>query len=172
MKLANAITISRIALAPIIFVLIIYRMLFPAIILLALAFLTDIIDGYVARKLKQRSRLGNILDPAADKILILLVLPPLLVVFGNPETNWIYWIIFFSRDIFNFLIWIFARVDIKGAYARKLGKSVTVLQAVAIFWIMLQLPYYEFWIYAVFVLGIIAGIDYLIAFRKRLKKHR
>lgn len=45
-----------------------------AIIVVAVGGLTDLLDGYLARRLNQRSRLGQLLDPAADRLYILATL--------------------------------------------------------------------------------------------------
>ena len=73
--LINILTLSRILFAAIIFVLLIspdgYLL---ALVLFFLAGVTDYFDGYLARKYNAVSQLGEILDPIADKILILFVL--------------------------------------------------------------------------------------------------
>ena len=73
--LINILTLSRILLAAIIFVLLISpEGYFLALVLFFLAGVTDYFDGYLARKYNAVSQLGEILDPIADKILILFVL--------------------------------------------------------------------------------------------------
>lgn len=69
LNLANLLTIFRILLiAP--FLYTIYQGRFTlALILFFVASLTDFFDGYVARRFNQQSKLGQVLDPAADKIL-------------------------------------------------------------------------------------------------------
>jgi CDP-diacylglycerol--glycerol-3-phosphate 3-phosphatidyltransferase len=75
--LPNAITVSRILLIPV-FVLCFleptpYRSIVAAAVF-GLAALTDAVDGYVARRWGQVTRLGKILDPIADKLLVLTAL--------------------------------------------------------------------------------------------------
>lgn len=69
-QLPNALTIARLALAPYLFLLMSrhdYRgLLWP----FALVGVTDVLDGYLARRWHVSSRLGAILDPIADKILL------------------------------------------------------------------------------------------------------
>ena len=73
--LINILTLSRILLAAIIFVLLMSPDgYFLALVLFFLAGVTDYFDGYLARKYNAVSQLGEILDPIADKILILFVL--------------------------------------------------------------------------------------------------
>lgn len=77
MKIPNILTLSRILLIPI-FVLVFYlpvswRYVGSAVIF-ALAALTDYLDGYLARRLRQTSAFGAFLDPVADKLLVAVAL--------------------------------------------------------------------------------------------------
>ena len=70
----NFITIARIFLAPIILVFLIFGNYLVCVLLFFLAGLTDYFDGYFARKYNAVSELGEILDPIADKILVVFIL--------------------------------------------------------------------------------------------------
>ncbi|MBR64382.1 MAG: CDP-diacylglycerol--glycerol-3-phosphate 3-phosphatidyltransferase [Rhodobacteraceae bacterium] len=70
----NFITIARIFLAPIILVFLIFGNYLVCVLLFFLAGLTDYFDGYLARKYNAESELGEILDPIADKILVVFIL--------------------------------------------------------------------------------------------------
>lgn len=73
--LVNLITISRIILGAIIFVLLtLSEMYWYALVLFYLASITDYFDGFLARKFNAVSIIGEILDPIADKILIVFIL--------------------------------------------------------------------------------------------------
>ena len=73
-NLLNLITISRILVAITIFILLILdRYLLLAFILFFIAGLSDFLDGYLARKYQATSQIGEILDPTADKILIIFL---------------------------------------------------------------------------------------------------
>ena len=69
----NFITVARIFLAPIIFIFLIFGNYLVCVLLFFVAGLTDYFDGYLARKYNA-SQLGEILDPIADKILIVFIL--------------------------------------------------------------------------------------------------
>lgn len=77
MNIPNSLTLLRILLIPV-FVVVFYlpfkwnHML--ACCIFSLAAITDILDGYLARKLKQTSSLGEFLDPVADKLMVAVVL--------------------------------------------------------------------------------------------------
>lgn len=77
MTTANKITIVRILLVPIFIVMVLYYVdagnevfRYLAIIAFAVASISDAIDGYIARHYNQHSELGKILDPLADKLLL------------------------------------------------------------------------------------------------------
>lgn len=66
----NALTVSRIAMTPAIGYLIVTHQFEPSLALLAVAGLTDVVDGWYARKFNQHTFLGSALDPLADKVLM------------------------------------------------------------------------------------------------------
>ena len=82
-NLINLITISRIILAPIILLFLIFENYLICILLFFLAGVSDYFDGYLARKYRAESQLGEILDPIADKILIVFLLVGLSVLLDS-----------------------------------------------------------------------------------------
>ncbi|CAB4684106.1 MAG: CDP-alcohol phosphatidyltransferase family protein [Actinobacteria bacterium] len=76
----NLLSLLRLALVPVFLVLILNGRNLEAIIVLAIASITDYLDGYFARKLKQETRLGQLLDPAADRLYIFATLIGLAIV--------------------------------------------------------------------------------------------
>ncbi len=69
LNLANALTSLRIVLAPVFLVLYVHGDRVRALAAFAAAAATDVLDGLVARALRQPTRLGAFLDPIADKVL-------------------------------------------------------------------------------------------------------
>ncbi len=82
-SLINLMTLIRILLAPIILIFLIFGNYLTCIILFSFAGLTDYYDGYLARKYNAESQLGEILDPIADKILIVFILIGLSVTLSS-----------------------------------------------------------------------------------------
>ena len=70
----NALTIIRILLIPFIILYIFTGNYTLAFLLFTISGLTDIADGFIARKFNQRSQLGKMLDPAADKLTLMAVM--------------------------------------------------------------------------------------------------
>ena len=110
----NLLTLSRIFLAAVIFLLLTRpEGYFLAFILFFVAGATDYFDGYLARKYNAVSEIGQVLDPIADKILIVFVL------FGLSVNLTSYYIALISALIISREIWVGALRDLN---ARK-GKS-------------------------------------------------
>ncbi|MDC0005102.1 CDP-diacylglycerol--glycerol-3-phosphate 3-phosphatidyltransferase [Gammaproteobacteria bacterium] len=118
----NLLTFSRIILAAIIFLLLMssdgYLL---ALILFYIAGLTDWLDGYLARKYNAVSELGEVLDPIADKILIVFVF------FGLAVNLSSYLIGFFAALIITREIWVGALRDLNARNNRSDATKVTFL---------------------------------------------
>src|SRR6186997_1986747 len=70
LNVPNLLTLARLLLSVIVFVMIGMRWFVPAIVTFILAASTDWIDGYYARRYGQVTKLGRIFDPFVDKIII------------------------------------------------------------------------------------------------------
>ena len=118
----NLLTFSRIVLAAIIFLLLISPDSYLiALILFYIAGLTDWLDGYLARKYNAVSELGEVLDPIADKILIVFVF------FGLAVNLSSYFIGFFAALIITREIWVGALRDFNARNNRTNATKVTFL---------------------------------------------
>lgn len=67
----NCLSFARLALVPVFLVLVLTGQDVFALIVLAVSSVTDFLDGVIARRFNQISRLGQLLDPAADRLFIL-----------------------------------------------------------------------------------------------------
>src|SRR5210317_1592050 len=118
----NILTLSRILLAAIIFLLLMspdgYLL---ALVLFFLAGVTDYFDGYLARKYDAVSKVGEILDPIADKILILFVL------FGLAINLSSYLLGFIGALIISREIWVGALRDMNARNGKSNATKVTML---------------------------------------------
>ncbi len=80
----NLLSLLRLALVPVFLVLIITGHSITAFIVLAVASITDWLDGFLARRLNQVTRIGALLDPAADRLYIFATLIGLAVTGAIP----------------------------------------------------------------------------------------
>ena len=94
--LANIISFARLSLVPIYLILLLEGHSFAAAFLFAFAAGTDWVDGQVARRTNTVTRLGQLLDPAVDRILIISVVIGLLLVGNLP--GWIIALVI-ARDL-------------------------------------------------------------------------
>ena len=118
----NLITVSRMVLGAIIFVLLTRtEMYWYAFVLFFIASITDYFDGYLARKYNLVSQLGEILDPIADKILIVFMLFALSVNLTS------YYIGFVSALIITREIWVGALRDFNARQNKSDATKVTFL---------------------------------------------
>lgn len=92
----NVLSLFRLLLIPVFFVLLLAGQLGWALLLIAVSAITDFVDGYVARHFNQITRLGQLLDPAADRLFILSTLVGLGIVGVLP---WWFIAVIVSRDI-------------------------------------------------------------------------
>lgn len=91
MNLPNALTVARIAVTPLVAALPFverWEWRLVAFVLYILAAVTDYYDGMLARRRSQITRLGQLLDPAADKLLLVGTLVPMLLVSGAAALPW------------------------------------------------------------------------------------
>ncbi len=127
MNIPNSLTILRILLIPCYIGLLLYGRFNLALIVLLLAGLTDALDGAIARIKNQHTRLGAVLDPLADKLLLTSGFITLSMIHVIPL--WVT-ILVVSRDLILMLGTAVAhftdsRVDITPTF---LGKGTTFLQ--------------------------------------------
>lgn len=132
----NALTLFRIVLVPFFLVASMRSMWTLAFALFVTAAVTDIFDGLIARRFNQRSRLGAILDPAADKTMMVCGYFFYTVTEKLPIVALPVWLTFvvFVRDflIICFAYLLYTRVHVKRFPPSWAGKTSTVLQAVTL----------------------------------------
>ena len=174
MSLANKLSLFRILLVPgFVLCLVYYRpaeaegLRYLAVLLFALAVVTDAVDGYLARAEHQASRLGAILDPAADKLLLVTAYLSLSLLRTLPEEYrlpaWVP-ILVLSRDLIIVLGWLLI-VLVTGdlqAIPSRLGKATTFFQMLTIVSVLLfGLPFTRPILWTAMGLTVLSGIGYL-----------
>ena len=174
MTTANKVTILRILLVPFFIVQVVYYLTggdelyrFLAVLAFALAASSDGLDGYIARRYNQRSELGAILDPLADKLL--LVSGVVLLSFRDqpyltPLPMWLTATVL-SRDVLiliglTVIHFICGKVKVK---PRLTGKVATVLQMGAVLWTLFKWPDggLPYWTISAAVFTALSGLLYV-----------
>ncbi len=191
MTLSNRLTLSRIVAVPFFILFMSLNGLYAKIIALVIfvfAALTDLYDGYLARRFGQVTKMGQFLDPLADKMIVSAA----LISFIRFEELSIYvWIViviiareFIINDLRDFAITNNVIIAVT-----KAGKLKTIIQMVSIIvilslivirsiingagWFDLLLRETVFWtVILVMFATVITGLDYLIRGTKELLKKR
>jgi cardiolipin synthase len=134
--LPNILTLGRLVLVPCFLWASTQRMYTLAFAIFVTAAVTDILDGAIARRMNLRSRLGAILDPAADKTLMVCGFLYYTFAAGLPRVTMPGWLTFtvFIRDVLMvfFAYLMYTRIRITRFPPTVWGKTSTVLQAVTL----------------------------------------
>jgi len=174
MNLPNRITLARIATIPVFMAILlgpIHGGEYVAAAIFVLAAASDGLDGYLARKRNEVTRLGQLLDPIADKLLVTAALVSLVQLGQVPA-----WaaVLIVGRDLAVTGLRTIAAGEGVVIAASLLGKVKTIAQVVAIVALMVHnypfsligLPVGEAALWVAVILTIISGVDY---FRQALK---
>jgi cardiolipin synthase len=184
----NMLTVFRMVLIPVFVTLVFYQRFVWALGVFVLAGITDGLDGLMARRFDQRSQLGTVLDPIADKLMLVtaFVVLSLRSVFPQPIPSHLpipFWVTVavISRDVF--IIVGAAAINImtgfRGFRPSWLGKASTTVQIVGITAIMFAASfpygtgYYLPTVYAVvFAFAILSGAHYIFFVSRLLNEDR
>lgn len=139
-----------------------------------IASFTDFLDGYLARKFGQITKLGIILDPIADKLLVISALVILVDIARIPA--WIA-IVMILREFIITTLRFYALSKGIVIPAETAGKTKTVLQMISILLLLISEEIYGvdlydiglILIYTATVLAIFSGIQYIFHFWRKLK---
>lgn len=166
----NSFSMLRIVLIPPFLYLVCHKKVLEALIVFLVASATDVLDGMTARKWHQRTKIGALLDPAADKLLmtaaiIILSFPSI----SRPNTIplWLT-VMIISRDVFIVTsAFIVYRLRGQTKFPPSLsGKASTVCQMGVVLCVLLlnvldKTPGFLLWLYILtFALTIISGFGY------------
>ena len=129
----NLLTLLRLFLIPFFLVASFRANYTTAFVIFLTAAITDILDGFIARRFNMKSRIGAILDPAADKGLMVGGYLFYTLSSHLPRVSIPVWLTFvvFARDFFiiMFAYLLYTRVQVKRFPPSWAGKTSTVLQA-------------------------------------------
>src|SRR4029434_4630726 len=184
----NLLTVFRMVLIPVFVSLLFYQRFLLALGIFILAGIPDGFDGLLARRFNQKSQLGTVLDPIADKLMLVtsFVVLSMRSVFPTPLPAHLpvpFWVTIavISRDVFILVgaAAINIMTGFRGFRPSFLGKISTTVQIVAIGIIMLaaSIPYgtgyYLPTVYAtVFGFAVLSGAHYVFFVSKLLNEDR
>jgi cardiolipin synthase len=175
---SNQITLLRLVFVPVFAILVMERHYRAALAVLMVAALSDILDGTIARLLKQESALGMALDPIADKIL--MTTGYLTLAFRGALPWWLT-IIVLSRDvaIVATALLICLVAGYRTFHPSLLGKASTAAQVATLFFAVCRkarVPYITtevvtFFIYLTAALTIASAVHYVFLLRQNYGRH-
>jgi len=173
-NLPNTITLIRLSVVPFLFILLWspgeYWSLVLAILFVA-ASITDLLDGYIARKYQLVTTMGKFLDPIADKLMINTAMILMIPIGRIPA-----WIVALTiiRDFVVDGVRSIASSEGLFIQASRLGKQKTLAQIIAVKALLIHYPIFGadahrvgiIVLYVAFVLTLYSGADYFIQFYK------
>ena len=169
LNLPNILALFRIALAPLMLWFFINRdnSLFSswhpswfdyfAGLVFVIASVTDFFDGFIARSWDQMTKLGGILDPLADKMLVLAGFLGLMVI--DRADVWAVFLIL-SREFFITGLRVVAVAEGKNVASTMVGKVKTVAQMFAIGFLIMNWPYATTLLWCAVALTLYSGFEY------------
>ena len=140
--------------------------------LISIASLTDVLDGWLARRAQATSRFGALLDPLADRFFVLVVV---VTYVAGGQLGLLQAVLMMFRDIMSLVGYAVARSvtwlrDIPFR-ARAIGKAVTVAQLATFLLVLVAPDSTTVAVWLVGLLGLAATIDYtLMLWRERARK--
>ena len=175
LNLPNLLTVLRIMLVPVLVVALLGNTpsgdVFAAVVF-ALASLTDFVDGYLARSRDSITTFGKLMDPLADKLLIVGAL--LSLVSLDRLEGWVAMVIIAREVAVTILRTIAAERGLVIA-ASWLGKAKTMLQSAAIIALIAWNPaptWVDVLLYIALAVTVISGADYFFGLRRRIEQQQ
>lgn len=181
MNLANKISVLRILLIPFFIACILYYgegreyLRFVGLGIFLLATISDAVDGGIARLKHQVTELGMILDPIADKLLIVSAFISLSMIKVVPESLRIpAWAVLtvISRDIvivLGSMVIYLIKGDLK-IRPSWLGKTTTLFQMLTILVFLAAFRYHRFFLYPAILFTVLSAMDYIWRGSKQLNE--
>ncbi len=168
MNTPNKLTLLRVVMIPVFMAFYMYIPWpnFFATVIFVLAFLTDMLDGYLARKNNQVSNFGKIMDPLADKVLVAAAM--VLLTASGVINPWVT-VLVLAREFAVSGIRIAAAAEGNVVAASKWGKLKTIWQFIAITLALIINCgnwFVDILMWANLALTVLSGADYIIKNKK------
>jgi CDP-diacylglycerol---glycerol-3-phosphate 3-phosphatidyltransferase len=174
LNLPNVLTLLRILLVPVLVVALLDETAngdLLAAIVFALASVTDAMDGYLARTRNAITTFGKLMDPIADKLLIIAALVALVSL--HRLAGWVAMVII-ARELTVTVTRMQATQHGVVIAANLWGKAKTIVQVAAIFFVIAVGEPPPAWVdglvYGMVVITIVSGVDYFFGLRRVLRE--
>ena len=184
LTIPNLLTFLRMALIPVFAIMLVYHREGWALAVFTIAGLSDGVDGFIARRMKQESELGTIIDPVADKLLmttafVMLTLPSVM---GTarflPVPFWVTATVI-GRDVM--IVTVAGAINVmtgfRGFKPSWLGKASTFVQVVGVIMILIAAVYPElrgFYLPTVYTtvaaFAVFSGVHYIFHVAKLMRE--
>jgi len=163
LNVPNALTLSRFILIPVYLAFFFNGYVKTSFFILGVAGLTDVVDGYYARTRKQVTNVGKMLDPLADKTMMIAVIVSLLITRMIP---WEAAAVMFVRDVGMIIGSAFFHFRGKQTVpANVMGKLTTVLYYLAIFFIIFEFTFAIVYLWFVIAFSFLTSFVYIFKFK-------
>lgn len=175
LNLPNILALFRIALAPLMLWFLINKdsaifstwhpswVDYFAGLIFVIASVTDFFDGFIARSWNQMTKLGAVIDPLADKMLMLAGFLGLCLT--NKASAWAVFLIL-SREFFITGLRVIAVSEGKDVASTMAGKIKTVIQMIAIGFLIMNWPFATELLWLAVILTLYSGYEYINAYFK------
>ncbi|MCK4336523.1 MAG: CDP-diacylglycerol--glycerol-3-phosphate 3-phosphatidyltransferase [Candidatus Aminicenantes bacterium] len=171
-SIPNILSLIRILLVPVFIVLILNKKIFEGLLVFLIASATDALDGFIARSFHQKTRLGQFLDPAADKLLMnasYIILSISSLSYPNVIPIWLTGCVF-GRDILivSVSFYLYRITNKKYVSVTIPGKLTTICQTAVLLLVLFFnwkeiTPSILMWFYYLtLILTIFSGINYAV----------
>ncbi|KDR96663.1 CDP-diacylglycerol--glycerol-3-phosphate 3-phosphatidyltransferase [Peptoclostridium litorale DSM 5388] len=167
MTIPNMLTIFRMLLVPVFAFLFLSDMKLQAMLVFALAGITDVLDGWVARKFEMESDIGKLLDPLADKMMTLCVVGVLAYVGYLP--NWII-IVFVAKEVIMIIGSSMLYKKEVVVQSNIFGKLATVFFYAAVFTLYFSPGIGLVIMYIAAVASVLALLNYIVVYKRHGEK--
>lgn len=142
-----------------------------AMVVLIISFITDVLDGFIARKFNMITNLGKVLDPIADKLMQIAVL--VCIAFGKAKLMWVVGLLFVKEVLIGIGALVLFKTRKKVMAANWFGKVscfFSVAASLILIFIDVSVVIENICVILIIVPNMLAFISYLVAYIKCLGK--
>ena len=177
----NVLTMLRMALIPVYWVLMSKGRMIPALCVYVAASLTDLLDGYIARRYNQITDFGKLMDPLADKLMVLSVMLSMIIPMGGRPAilPLLPFLIVMGKDLLMVLGGLFMYKKGIVVYSKVIGKAAQFVMVCSLlcaffygYFDSIGMPVYLWLLWAAVALTVCALVYYAADIIKKLRMQK